>query len=1489
MKHRTHNRIVSVVLCSVAALTVLLLCVFAVTNEQFAVTHGGEIVTQVVFSQDEKTEVSLQGIPEGAQLQWQIRMEEGEGWVDITGQTESALTLSYALIANIMDQTGSTAVRCVATVSGEEIVTAPVEVKMSFIIDSSLSQAPVNIPQNTENGGVMLLAATTYVEVRIEYVDEYGNKMFDPYIAYLESDTPFEATVKSPSRLGYGAYTDGTVRDEHLGYPNKKPDALSVTLNYASVTENKTVRVVYFKVPVKYTVRYFLQNVNNDLYTEDSDLYFIGEGLEGDYPKDSIEIDIAGFTPLYHQPAEIAADGSTEFEVRYDRNYYLINFQLEGGYGVDPVYARYETPFVVSVPIKHGYRFAGWDLVSTKDADGNITNYDGESIVSLPGTVPHENQTYKAIWVKVDTQYTVVFWKADLDDGDNTTPITYSYWGQVSVDATSDDRVSGTMHQTADSSLTDYQYFTYNETVTEEKELERTDLDENNKVIVEGDGSTVVNVYYSRKIYTIRFIYAEHWLANSTGCGQYNGEYNPNVDHNGNASGAGHSPVYWNFKVSELPEITDPYYQDASRRGSFTEHYDWGDPTFYYIALSAEFGANIEAIWPDAAIGSIGNYYFGSWGAQCESEYRKYNAEHANIVGPYPVMSAEMIIDPNNPIAQNMVAWWGQSKDNISAHAYHIYYEVLPNQPYDVVKDGKYYKLDRTHEFTAAHNGNTRVDPFYYNGYTIIASQKNGYSNSRDSEFYHKDCALDPKKQNHDYCNNFYYNRNEYTLTFFNHAEGCDTFPSEKLKFQEPISSALPDNIAAPYTPPYPDKLEPDAYIFAGWYKTANFLTGTEVTWSGGMPDSNMSLYAKWEPVVRRVEFYYTLDDLKNGNQWSEQNPITVTHGKIITTGSVEEPTREGYTFVGWFYIDETGAKKAFSLYEMEVRQDLKLYAEWHSEIRTEYIVYYKIQGTNTSIALPDQEYIFAGLTKTFVAKAGTHLFPAYQGSNAEGKMYFPVTNSHSILMYPYEIADDGTDVIPQNNKYTFEYIFIAVPNYTVKYVDAQTGLPVAPEKTVLGAEHKAAVVTEQFVYVDNYLPDSAHKRLVLSANEDENVITFYYTKQNTDEPGDSGSGTPTPPGKTYYKVTHYIQNLDGTTYSEYTSYEKIGEFGTTVEAEYLTIAGFEAYEGHTDTVKKAVLTKPTDENGDGIVEDYKIVELKLYYNRLSYPYEVRYLDNTTQKPVSPTKNSVRNLPYGTSVTETAIELSGYNLVGSVTKEIIIGDKVQETDAKGNKHYNIITFYYSEKKADIFYHAVCTSPVATNFGHVSPTLEAQVTSSNIQGSTATAYSGFRFVGWFEDSTCVTPVPETWVGGTKIVPQIDMQNMEGSYSFYALFEPIPTDLTIKKTGVADDCTDNFIFHVQGVAGTVTEHVDLYITINGNGSVVIPDVYCGLYIITELRWSYQYKPDQTEKNVTVLEDPTKNVVTFKNDYIGSDWLGGEDSIDNVFTGVYSPHGE
>lgn len=1618
MKHQSRNRILSLFLCAAVAVTVLLLCVFAVTNEEFAVTYHGEIAEKVVFRQDEKTELALQGMPDGAELQWQIRMTDGEAWVDITGQTEDKLTLSYALVASIMDQTGSTAVRCCAMVNGEEAVTAPVEVQMSFVVDSSLSQAPLYTQQSAATGGVMLLAETTYVEIRIEYVDEAGNAVFDPYVAYLVSGDPFEATVNSPSKLGYGAYMDGATPNVQPDYTYTAPNAATVDLEYTSVTEDTTITVTYYKIPVPYAVRYFLQNVNNDLYTESPDVYRVGKGLEGEYPDEDIEIEIPGFSPLYHQPATIAADGSTEFQVSYDRNYYLINFQLDGGYGVDPIYARYETHIVVPTPVKPGYVFAGWDLVSYEDADGTVHNCADGNANTLPSTMPARNETYQAIWTTVETTYTVVYW---IDNGDNTK----SYIGSKTVIAQSASEVNGTddlstsnicgvqehthaaycyicgnldhahdgtcysceldshadqidqyiltcghthstaccVGYTAHGGPSDYDkaafsaigdgepesgyvytinvdagwdqntyYYLYIDdiwyhvtndpewvdgaslgegTYTRYDDLVYTARKYNVKlpcghvhdgncthssacfkcglaahshsddcvadvapyvefvkadtgITVEGDGSTVVNVNYTYKTYTIRYVYARklgdtYYIATLTGDGQF-------------------SSCQWTgvgTDAAVLPTFTDPSGQ--TERPSFTVD----DTTYYYISLSAKFGDDISAKWPSANIGDVvyrgTTYQWGSWAAEYGSGYRiKYGDAHANIVGPYPVMSEDMMVADRNEkltdgtyLAQNMIAWWG-SNQGIEAHAYHSYFEILPGTEKDpnetyLTYNGKEYVL-KTDVFTAAHNGTTRVDPVVYAGFNVINEDKDKQANSNNYS-NNGNCSLGG--ESHHYCNVFYYDRAKHALSFVNYNSSSTAPSPQTLMFGEPLTDYKPA------VPAYPVGLEPDAYEFKGWYTTPECYDGTEVNWEKGtMPDGDLSLYAKWEPVDRKVYFYHTYDDMVDGTLWKDQypNPVVVQHGQIMTTGQVlEPPPRDGYDFVGWFYMDETGTKKAFSLYEMEVRQDLKLYAEWHSGTYTEYIISYKgtYDAENEVILAPaNHGYVLAGTTKTFTAKAGEELYPQYQTENG-GMMWFPLTNSHSILMHRYEVGEDGTDVIPEANKYTFRYRYMAVPDYTVRYLDAQTGLPLASEKTVKGEDHKAAVVTEQFLYIAGYLPDAANKRLVLSAEASENVITFYYTKQTQEE-------------SVYYLVTHYIQNLGDNGYSEYTSYAKIGTFGDTVTAAPLAISGFAFDASIPGTVQTAKLEKPAEG-----AESYEMVHLKLYYVRNIFPYEVRYVrydDHTVT--VAETKTSDADLPYGTSVTEKAVPVQGFTVVGEATKTITIDARVQETDADGNKHYNIITFYYAEKKTDIYYYAVCTSPVATDFGHVSPRNELQVTNANIQGSKATAHSGFKFVGWYEDPTCTTAVSDKWLTeeGTKLKPVIEQDKMDPEYSFYALFEPVSSDLTITKTGVDADCTDNFIFHVKGTEGTVTEYVNLYITINGNGSVTIPDIYCGQYTITELGWSYEYTPDAAVKTVTTVENEA-NKVDFTNTYVGSDWLGDEDSVDNDF-GTYTP---
>ena len=73
------------------------------------------------------------------------------------------------------------------------------------------------------------------------------------------------------------------------------------------------------------------------------------------------------------------------------------------------------------------------------------------------------------------------------------------------------------------------------------------------------------------------------------------------------------------------------------------------------------------------------------------------------------------------------------------------------------------------------------------------------------------------------------------------------------------------------------------------------------------------------------------------------------------------------------------------------------------------------------------------------------------------------------------DIEDDAA------NSYTFWYAARdAVPS-TVRYLDADTGEPVAPEKVV--SDNRQAVVTENFVPVSGMVPDAYQKRLVVRAD----------------------------------------------------------------------------------------------------------------------------------------------------------------------------------------------------------------------------------------------------------------------------------------------------------------------------------------------------------------------------------------------------------------------
>ena len=465
----------------------------------------------------------------------------------------------------------------------------------------------------------------------------------------------------------------------------------------------------------------------------------------------------------------------------------------------------------------------------------------------------------------------------------------------------------------------------------------------------------------------------------------------------------------------------------------------------------------------------------------------------------------------------------------------------------------------------------------------------------------------------------FYYKRNSYDLVFISNNTEVKT---SKVKFE----AALGTSGGESFVPAYPSNFEPNAFEFAGWYQDPEGVK--PVDWNAKMPAASVTVYAKWAPKTHTVKTFLTKEKIE------ENDPIdtwdNVPHGTAVTN-TPADPQNGSYVFVGWFYMDGN-VEKAFD-FSMPVVKDLNLYAKWSSNTLVTYTIYYK--SGDTEIAEPTTGSALAGTTLTFEAKTGDELNEDYQSG------YFPNTGSHSMVMD-----------IEGNNEFTFVYVEMAKVGYTVRYLDKATGKPVVvngvptPDKT---GETSDAIITEKFKVITGYMPDSYQKRLVLSADPEKNVITFWYTK-------DEHHAT--------IQKNYWIQNVDGNGYSSmpYSEISAVGNIGTTYSADVITITGFtynpNPANAHTEhpALASGVLT------AEGL-------ELNMYYDRVKYSYTVRYVDATdNNKDINPAANVTGEGLFGAQVIGSQKEFNGYMPADNepAQKSIIIGTGTNE----------IIFYYY---------------------------------------------------------------------------------------------------------------------------------------------------------------------------------------------------------------------
>lgn len=1002
MKEHTINRakgfrrLLSLLLLGLVLFMELLpggLTVVGDASDAVTVTVNGAKTAQVTLPQSGRVTMEAASETGDTDYQWQILLDGA--WVSIYNATAASLTLTYAMVSPALEK-GSAMVRCAV---GGESASDPVKVTVAYDVEAdaaALNRQRDELTQETSAAAAAprrtprraARSAPEYINVTVNYLDAVtGLPIYTGFSATIKGGETYSQKVLSPTYLGYAPYwsaEDPDTADPDTATESAQSLTLSVGADYTG--ETYTVNVYYKAIAVSYAVRYYFQNIHDDMYSENVNLYRRGSALTGTIiANEALGLDEAqtrGFTKLYHYPEAVAADGSTVFECYYDRNYYQVKLDANGGYGSEHIYARFGTPFVATVPTRHGYRFAGWDKLDENGVG------DGKAD-ALPSAVPAENASYIALWESADTTYTVVYWLK------NAAGTEYDYMGSEKRSAVAGEVVSGDASWlTADSyicGLTEDAGHTHNKDCKPElfRHSQYEKADEN--VTIEGDGSTTVNIYYTRKSYTLRFYYGHAW--NDSGTPRYyvvgGSTYNfGNIAHQCPDVSDYNDMTLLERVKGEWGEVQVPDGEDMSNLiseehraaytlGSLPEDgsYNSNQHKYYYLEFTAPYGADISDLWPSEVFNKVpltdaekathtsnggsghldndgwGNYaYFAGWNGEFNIKYTQEKI-NSTIKCYYPLLDDTLLYD------ESRISTYGDS-DRVSFLAffdnganvkwsiprqwiYKLYVEVLPGHEEDagVAKrtvDGvtRYYML---YDTVFANDDNTTIghqtDP-PLPGFTCMRDKVGG------SEPETNEPLADGRES---YTANFYYNRNRYTLTAQNYDE---IIQYNDVLYQADLDRRMYDLLLMPY----PKPLEKYAYKLGGWYTSPGCFPGSEYVPGSTMPEHDISLYAKWEPVTYTVRLFKNRKDMETyqttGNEALVHRTQVVDHGS--TLGEIADPTdpsEHGYTFGGWFY-EKSGKKTAFTPTDTAVKDDLLVYADWGSHKAQPYLIHYVLKET---------------------------------------------------------------------------------------------------------------------------------------------------------------------------------------------------------------------------------------------------------------------------------------------------------------------------------------------------------------------------------------------------------------------------------------------------------------------------------------------------------------------------------------------------------------
>lgn len=935
-------------------------------------------------------------------------------------------------------------------------------------------------------------AAEDTVTVTVNYVYESNNAMVaQPYTAQIEKGSAFRKTLEIPKLFNYSIPTDQAVGLEE-GIALQKDNATGdYTLHFDldAVQENVTVTLYYVAGTAKYTVYHYYQNLEDNQYALDP---MIVE-LEGDI--DAYTRAVANHKPGYRckgiPQTTIAADGSTKVEIYYDREYYTVTFDVNGGIdGPEPIHAKYGTTFDVSEvkePKRTGYQFLGWSP-------------------ELSGTVTIEKSvTYVAQWEaeKGHADYTIVLWGQNANNDEYSYLSSHQAWGNVGDEVTwKPETLISHVHNDKCWELTcGKEAHTHTETCLEDcphtHDLTCYGLNANASSVNPNKNTQWWNdnepeTYFEQLGLEDGYLYYDDENAALDSADFYylrlNGKYYSLTaalfnqlkgDQVGQTSaGTSKYPDYYYKYSINQSGMSCTHKHDASCYSCGKEEHKHSDKCGTLICgLSETPKAYMSDIQPDSKLwdyersdtvtvaadgSSVLNVYFTR--KVFTLQFRKAKS-NSNDYGTINARWGENIADEYNAIVKKAgSSFWSENRD--ASGPYTNYIGVMPQRNITYYCYKTYGSGTSTMTYYAEDlNGTYQVI------FTLTFKGKN-YKVTDEDRYEFEGFTYDHGTANGANCDGaaFYYKRNTYSLEFYSASQNA-TDRQHTVKYQAPLSPYA-------YTPTAkPNTLEPDAF-FVGWYQNPECTGEPYDLAAHTMPNANKALYAKWVNGLYTVQTY-TDKSMQTPYTYEGYTGVQKNIEKYTLATAPKDPSKPPYVFIGWFYQDgETETEKPFS-FTMPITRDYALYPKYAMPTSVTYLVHYYKKGTTERIADDRTNSVMIGTTVTEKAKMGKELnqLPA----KAQGK-YYPEKTSTSEI-----IRQDNQEII-------FYYTEATSGQYTVYYQDANgNDLHDSVTKTTA-----FSTVTEQYLPIPGYAPKQYSIQLDLSSDPAQNKITFIYEPTRT-------------------------------------------------------------------------------------------------------------------------------------------------------------------------------------------------------------------------------------------------------------------------------------------------------------------------------------------------------------------------------------------------------